>query len=364
VLIILWYFKSWVPPIYDASTVEGNDGITVIVVARNEAEHIASCLHSIAANHCDQRPIQLILVDDHSEDLTVSIATSLNISFLKILRLGDYPNLHSYGNSFKKAAISYALEHARHPLIMTTDADCIVGNQWIESFCHILKTDDVRMLTGPIVLKGNNSPLCLFQQMDMMGTMAGTNAGLRSKHYYSANAANMMFYKLDYIDFLHHENHLRASGDDMFFIQHLASKNKSVGFAFHQNAIVTTVYESTWKDLFHQRLRWATKTKDYKSITMKALMTFFFIFHSFLLVIFLMGFLMGSKYSLAVFLFMLGLKICVDFILLRRTKSFFQLELKPYRFIPLVLMHTLYIAGIGVLGIFMNSYIWKGRKVH
>ena len=89
VLIILWYFKSWVPPIYDPSTVEGNDGITVIVVARNEAEHIVSCLHSIAANHCDQRPIQLILVDDHSEDLTVSIATSLNIPFLKILRLGD-----------------------------------------------------------------------------------------------------------------------------------------------------------------------------------------------------------------------------------------------------------------------------------
>ena len=84
-----------------------------------------------------------------------------------------------------------------------------------------------------------------------------------------ANGANLTFYKNDYISFCN-SNYGKeySSGDDMFFLKFMQKKGKSIGFNLDQKAIVGTEMPNTFKELFQQRVRWATKaSKTTKLIT-------------------------------------------------------------------------------------------------
>ena len=50
--------------------------ITVIIPARNEEHNIASCLHAVLAQQYPAHLLEVIVVDDHSEDNTVAVARS------------------------------------------------------------------------------------------------------------------------------------------------------------------------------------------------------------------------------------------------------------------------------------------------
>ena len=59
--------------------------VSVIVVARNEADNIVQCLHSIANQNYPNKYVEIIVADDQSTDKTVELAKDLGIEQLKIL---------------------------------------------------------------------------------------------------------------------------------------------------------------------------------------------------------------------------------------------------------------------------------------
>jgi len=337
--------------------------VTVIVIVRNECKNILACLTSILSNPAKLLH-QVIVVDDHSDDDTTSQIESLADPKIELLQLSDFQSLSQYGSSYKKSGLHYALSRCQTNWVMTTDGDCIVGDSWINAMLKHAEVNNSDMMTGPIVLHGDNSIVQRWQSIEMMGTMAGTMAGIQSKTYYSANAANMLFRKADYLEYLDAEKHNYASGDDVFFVQWMAKKKKKIGFSKDSDAIVSTGAESTLRGLYQQRLRWSTKTMAYKDIGMKALMALIFIFHMLIFINLVFGCVLMNARLFSASILMLLIKAIFDFRLLNRLSRFFD---HPYRlnqgFFIMIFLHSLYIVMIGIIGLFVKNYRWKGRRV-
>jgi len=154
-----------------------------------------------------------------------------------------------------------------------------------------------------------------------------------------------------------------ASGDDMFFVQYLAKRGDKVSFAKDHKAIVDTAPMTLLSDLFSQRLRWATKTKSYKDMSIKVFMALIFLFHLSMIGSILIGLMTGSKAMLLLFVIQFIIKVVLDYRLLSQTAIFFDVDVHKTRFVPLVMLHTIYVVAMGVFGLLLSRYTWKGRSV-
>jgi glycosyltransferase involved in cell wall biosynthesis len=99
-----------------------NPSITVVVPARNEAEHIAAALHSLLAQ--DYPNLQIIAIDDRSTDHTGAIIDSLASQHSERLRAIHITELPS-GWLGKTHAMALAASQSVTDYILFTDADVL-----------------------------------------------------------------------------------------------------------------------------------------------------------------------------------------------------------------------------------------------
>ncbi|MFF3616024.1 bifunctional polysaccharide deacetylase/glycosyltransferase family 2 protein [Streptomyces sp. NPDC002580] len=87
--------------------------VTVIVPAYNEKECIANTLKSLAKS---THPIEIIVVDDGSEDDTAAIAESLGMPNVRVVR---------QENAGKPAALNNGVRQASHDIVVMMDGDTV-----------------------------------------------------------------------------------------------------------------------------------------------------------------------------------------------------------------------------------------------
>ncbi|MEU6274457.1 glycosyltransferase [Streptomyces populi] len=87
--------------------------VTVIVPAYNEKECIANTLRSLAKS---THPIEIVVVDDGSEDGTAEIAESLGMPNVRVVR---------QENAGKPAALNNGVRNARHDIVVMMDGDTV-----------------------------------------------------------------------------------------------------------------------------------------------------------------------------------------------------------------------------------------------
>jgi hypothetical protein len=127
-----------------------------------------------------------------------------------------------------------------------------------------------------------------------------------------------------------------------------------------KEAIVKTRPESSWKNFFNQRIRWASKAVHYKDkrIFYVLLLTYFVNIGFFILAIASVV----SSYWFSFFVLLLFAKILIEFPFVNSVAIFFgQQRLMKY-FPFLQPAHILYTIIAGWLGRF-GSYQWKSRTI-
>ena len=111
------------PDFIPATTLVSWEMVSVIVPARNEEDNIADCVRDILAQDYDHSSLgfELIVVNDHSEDDTVRVATesAAGDPRFRIINLEEIS-----GVAYKKAAVAAGIRVAKGKWILTTDADC------------------------------------------------------------------------------------------------------------------------------------------------------------------------------------------------------------------------------------------------
>ncbi len=367
--------------------------VSVVVPARNEAANIAACLESIAAGTYPAHLVEIIVVDDFSDDDTASLVVQLaeqwkraakNRPHLHLLQLPDFIRPGETVHSHKKKAIETGIAQASGELVVTTDADCIASSDWLRLLAAVFyapgasqssasRTDDIHLpngvaiLTAPALFHREKNLLQRFQSLDFLGLMGITGAGIQLGTQRMGNGANLAYPKAVFEavgGFEGNERH--ASGDDMFLIQKVAARWPS-GVFFLKNlaAAVYTEAKPDWRAFVQQRLRWGTKNAALPewSVRLALLTVFLFCWSIWLNLALALAGGDHARHFAILFLLQLALKALADYLLLSDLCRFFDRKDLLKWFAPSFFLHTLYIPLIGTASLFFKRYNWKGRQV-
>ncbi len=362
--LIFYILKVWGQLPDAAPAAQQLPAATVLVPARNEAGHLEACLHSLCRQDYPGEALHVLVLDDHSEDHTAAIAASFSHLGVALLKMEGHPPPEG-ARAYKKWALTTGIAHADTPIILTTDADCVLPPTWAREMAGQLGEGGWAAVSGPVLCELQPTALSRFQALDFAGMMVVTAAGLRSGAFTLGNGASLGFRKTAFEEVGGYAgNEQYASGDDVFLLGKL---NKAfpgqVGFLKSATAAVQTQPKPTWKELAEQRLRWGTKNKSAAQGlgSLLALGTVFGLSLSILASPFLAlafgwrALLWGS----ALFAF----KAAADYTLLRRAALYFRQQPALRHFWGAEALHTGYIALIGLWALFRKEYEWKGRRV-
>ena len=322
---------------------------SIIVPYRNEKETLPKLLDSIEKLNYPSHLFEVILVDDASEQKYEVQSFKYELTLLNNIRKTSSP---------KKDAINMAIAIAQNDWIITTDADCEVPENWLATYDAFIRKEKPKMVASGVMYYIENSFLDTFQQMDLLSLQGTTIGSFGNQQAFMCNGANFCYEKSFFLALNGFEgNDLIASGDDVFLLQKAISKEpKSVHFLKSNQTIVTTKTEKTWKNLFFQRVRWASKTVNYKSIYSKQLGLNVFVMNL-ALVVMICGFWF-INFGLQLLAWFFAIKLLIDFILLKQTASFFK---SPLRYLILCsLIYPFFSTAVVFYSLFGN-YTWKDR---
>jgi cellulose synthase/poly-beta-1,6-N-acetylglucosamine synthase-like glycosyltransferase len=331
---------------------------SIIIPARNEASNIGPCLSSIQQLNYPSELFEVFVVDDHSEDNTAAIATTY--PFVKLISLADH--VRSPVNAYKKLALSEAIHQSAGEYIITTDADCVVPPDWLRSFDQIIQEKQVAFIAAPVVIQDQPGWLNKFETIDFMMLQAITVAAVESGAHAMSNGANLCFKKSAFEAVRGYENvDIIASGDDMLLMQKIADKySNQITYCKSKAAIVSTKGAASLRAFLNQRIRWASKGKYYRGITLKMILLSVYSLN--LALAFCLCLSFCDDDYLKLFLVAIGLKTALELLLMIPAAKFFgKVNLLRYYlcFQPLHIFYMVIAGSFGNLG----KYQWKGRLV-
>ncbi|MBC8146074.1 MAG: glycosyltransferase, partial [bacterium] len=103
--------------------------VSVVVAARNEARNIEQCLASLARQDYPADLLQIVAVDDESEDSTHALMLDEASKHDRRIDIVSTHNVESTARG-KARAIAHGIDHATGEIILLTDADCIAPTTW------------------------------------------------------------------------------------------------------------------------------------------------------------------------------------------------------------------------------------------
>ncbi|HKC35445.1 MAG TPA: glycosyltransferase [Chitinophagaceae bacterium] len=355
-ILILFYRAGWqeLKP-FSQPGLPPSIEISVIIAARNEEENIGKLLTSLEKQTYPRHLFEVIVVDDHSTDKTATIVNSF--SFAKLIKL-QLDNI----NSYKKKAIETGIAAASGDLIVTTDADCIVKESWLRTIAAFKEETNAIFIAAPVMMEYRSNLLQTFQTLDFLVLQGITAASVQKRIHNMCNGANLayerkVFFEVNGFSGIDHI----ASGDDMLLMQKIAKRFPGkISYLLSKEAVTTTQAAKTWKELFSQRIRWASKATNYNDIKIFGALFLVYFFNCALLGLLIAGFWMHFLWS--GFVGILIIKTFIELLFIYPVAKFYNklslLKLFPF-FQPLHIVYTVIAGWFGVFG----RFEWKGRRV-
>ena len=323
---------------------------SIVVPFRNEKENLLNLLYSISLLNYPKELVEVILVDDDSEDEFRIQNLEFRIQMIKNVRKSNSP---------KKDAIETAIQIAKHDWIITTDADCLVQKDWLTIYDQYIQKNEVEMVASGVCYIPKKGFLSAFQNLDFLSLQGATIGSFGINQPFMCNGANFAYSKSFFKELNGFQgNETIASGDDVFLLQKAVSvAPKKVGFLLAKESIVATNPVATWSDLFQQRVRWASKSTGYSSVYGKLLALVVFGGNLAWIVSFLLW-LVGLL-DQNIFMLFVALKFLIDFILIYKTANFFESKLQYV--LASSLLYPFFSVSVAVYSLF-GKYSWKGRN--
>ncbi|WP_372754232.1 glycosyltransferase [Mariniflexile sp.] len=335
---------------------------SIIIPFRNEAENLPALLKSILALNYQKALFEVIFVDDDSEDNSVEIIENYINERPFNQADGDIRIISNERktNSPKKDAITTAIAQAKYEWIITTDSDCLLPNYWLDSFDEFIQKNDVNCIAAPVTYLEKANFLNKFQVLDLLSLQGTTIGGFGIKKPFLCNGANFAYKKLLFIALNGFEGNTNtASGDDIFLLEKAAKLYpEQLHYLKCEHAIVLTHAQPKLESLISQRVRWAAKTGNYNNWFGK--LTGLIVLLENALIIALLLLTVIGNFNLKAFLYILIIKINIDFFLIYKSAIFFNQKGVLRSFILAFLAYPFFTMYVVFTSLF-SSYKWKGR---
>ena len=360
VLIVIYLRKGWSTIPFFLADKTSDKRVSILIAARNEEENIARTIDAILNQNYPTSQLELIIVDDHSTDRTSEIVRSYGDRGVKLLQLQVGDKL----NSYKKYAITKAIEMASGEIIVTTDADCRMGRNWIRTIMAYFDQNNSFLVSSPVAYSEEKSKFEELQTLEFLYLIGLGAAGIGNGNPTTCNGANLAYRRDVFFEmggFKGIDN--LASGDDELFLHKVAEKYADrIGFCKSREAIVYTDAKPDLASFISQRKRWASKSTKYKDKKVIVLGVCIWLFNL-ALICSLLGFLLLLPALNWWLLTAFGLKMLVELLFMIPVLTFAKRS-ELLKYLPfLTVIHTFYLVYIGVAGN-IGKYDWKGRQVN
>jgi cellulose synthase/poly-beta-1,6-N-acetylglucosamine synthase-like glycosyltransferase len=236
--------------------------VSVVVCARNEAEHLRMHLSGWAA----QRGLpewELIVVDDASTDATPKILAAFGEMFpaLRVLRLEAGTPRPWAG---KKTALVAGISAARYERVLLTDADCAVGPDWAARMVSAFGPDtDVVLGFGPYAPEPGT--LNRWIRFETLWTGIQYLSLARAGAAYMGVGRNVAYRKSAFLSAVpvFDERPDLPSGDDDLLVNRLARPGRTE-VCLDPTAFTVSRPVATWRDWLRQKRRHLGTGKHYR----------------------------------------------------------------------------------------------------
>jgi len=369
--------------------------VSVLIPARDEAETIEACLSSVLENEYPPGRLEVIVIDDASSDRTATKArriarrvaeavpagddlpandldrdepsTDREHPIVRVIQVGDDTDsdeLRAPGerdapvrlSRHKSAALRRGLEASTGEVIVTTDADCIVGPRWIRTLVRRC-TDETPFVSGPLRYDWREKWFDRYQAVEMSALVAFGGGTIGAGIPTICNGGNVAV-RRSLLDRYASDVPLAA---DEVLLQHVAyDTDADVVFEAHPDAVVETACVDTGREYREQRTRWAWMGSRYPHAVPVAASAFEWITSASFVGLAAASVVVPTWQPVVMSCFLA--KVAVDAALtVPAMRHLGQNELTR-TFIPATLFWTVSVTVMGLLGTFGTVY-WKGRRV-
>jgi cellulose synthase/poly-beta-1,6-N-acetylglucosamine synthase-like glycosyltransferase len=339
-------FKS-----YNEKTYNFTPKVSIIIAARNEEANIGNCLLSLSKVDYPKDKIEIIIVNDHSEDSTQEIIDKHKNLFSNFQSI--VPEIRGRHLIGKTNAIAQGIEVSSGEIIITSDADCIFKTSWIKDIVKYYD-DKTGIVCGFTYVEHKN----IFEGMQSLDwvyllTVASGSFGLKIPLACVGN--NMSFRRKAYDEVGGYQKLKFSITEDFALLQGIVKTKKwKCKYPFETGNLALSKACTTYKEIFRQKKRWGMGGKKAPFIGF-ILMT--------------AGFLISGLSIAAPFLptslfyktLIITTKFGLDFLFLIFSMKKFKLFGLYKYFLIFEIYYTTYVVLLPFM-VFINQKVeWKGR---
>ncbi|MFC1540844.1 glycosyltransferase [Candidatus Latescibacterota bacterium] len=330
--------------------------VSVIIAARNEEKTIGLLLEDLLKQSYPAEKTEIVVVDDCSEDKTASIVERFASKDTRV-RLASTCNSKS-PYSHKKRAVHEGILSSNGEIIVTTDADCRVTENWIG---NVIKhfAPGIDLVAGEVIVEGGGLAGWM-ETLEFTGIQMMASGFMNAGFPVTCNGANLAYRRTAFERVGGFERIDRmVSGDDDLLMQKIAEGNPSkVVFVTDKESAVYTGAVRGFREFFTKRARWASKITTYPSKRAVVLLSLFFAYFVALPICLILA--VYGAFHIGILSAGIGLKIAGDMTLvlyglikIERTKLMLLLPFAEIFHIP-------YIIAVNLKG-FFGTFEWRDR---
>jgi poly-beta-1,6-N-acetyl-D-glucosamine synthase len=330
------------------------DFISIIICARNEETHVSACLNTIFSQDYPIEKIKIIFVNDASTDNTLALAEDL----LKASGI-NYRIISNTERKGKKKSILRAMEFVESMHIVTRDADTYtISNQWLNLINTCYAESRADMIIGPIAIKEGKGLHWALQAIENnILAVISCGASFYRKAFLSSGA-NLSFTKKLFQNTGSYASHLHIeSGDDVLFLQESRkTETNKIVYLKSADALVYTYACQGFRQLVHQKIRWAAKFKvNADKLNLLLALLVFLVNAGWLF--FVVSIFVNATY-LVFGLTFIFLKLLIDLMLLILASQFIKTRNLIIYSLPALFIYPFYACVIALLSVF-GPYKWN-----
>lgn len=329
--------------VQNQETIANPPAIDVIIAFRNEQENLPQLLKAI--ENQQHQNFKIILVNDHSTDNSVEIIRSFD-------QKSEFIILQNAGHG-KKAAIRTGISASSAPLLVFTDADCMVPENWLATYSQLFSKYKSGLFFGWVYNKycGILQKAFSLEFLSLTGVGMGmAKAGLPIY----MNGANYAVTRDILNQIPEFDGKTHASGDDVFLL-HAVKKHigaKSIYPCTNKQLDVQTRAPKNLQSFIQQRIRWGSKTSEYSDKMSLGLA----------IVVFMLSLMQIGAFVFInhwpIILLLWFCKAIIDFTALVIFQRFSPHEKLTRVFPLLVIFYPFYIVYTSIAGLFISKSYW------
>ncbi|MBN1632543.1 MAG: glycosyltransferase [Ignavibacteria bacterium] len=228
--------------------------VSVIVAARNEEENIAGCLESLKNLSYPTELLEVIIVNDSSSDKTKEFVLE-NIREHKNFTLTDSSENISKIFPGKANAVDCGIKISRGEIIMTTDADCRIPENWIQETVKYYD-EKIGMVCGFTRISEDNGFSAKVQAFDWLYLLSIAIGSSGFNRTLSCIGNNLSFRKKVYDEIGGYGKIKYSVTEDLALMIAIRNSGYKIRYPVNPLSVVVTDKCKTFFELYSQKKRW------------------------------------------------------------------------------------------------------------